>query len=161
MTEPAAALNRLDMDVASTELVLPTELVDVRSGELLPATPENAVELLTVVRDTRAKLLSLVKDCEAILLEESRRQGTKTLHLEAGTAEITGGSGIEWDIEELLKLRDVGLPEDRYNELVVATVTYKVDARVAKQLESANPAYAEIVERARSRVEKPFRVSVK
>jgi len=145
----------------STELALPEQLVDVRTGELLPATPDNAVRLLEAARDMRGRLMSLVKDCEAVLLEESRRQGTKTLHLDGATATVTGGTDLQWDMEVLLELRDAGLPEQRYNELVVATVTYKVDARVAKQLEGANAEYAAVIDRARSRVEKPWRVSLR
>lgn len=147
--------------MTSTELVLPEALVDIRTGELVPATPEKAVELLAVARDMRARILDLVKDCEAVLLEESRRQGTKTLHLPEGTAEISGGTALEWDIDELAKLLAVGLPDERYGELVVTTVSQKVDARVAKQLEAANPAYAEIIERARRQVPRPWRVSVR
>ena len=51
--------------------------------------------------------------------------------------------------------------EARWAELVVATVTYRIDARVAKQLESANEVYAGVIQRARSYADKPFRVSVK
>jgi hypothetical protein len=148
----------------STDLVVtaPTGLVDPRTGEFLEPTPANALTLLDAARDMRARLMDLVKDCELVLLEESRRQGTKTLHVDGvGTAEITGGSELSWDLETLLELRDLGLPEDRYDELVVATVTYKVDARVAKQLEGANPDYAAVIERARTRVEKPWRVRTK
>lgn len=149
--------------MTSTDLtvIVPDQLLDVRTGELVPATPSKAVELLYAARELRAKMLGLVKDCEAVLLEESRRQGTKTLHLPEGTAEISGGSALEWDLGTLMDLLEVGLPQERYDELVIATTTYKVDARVAKQLESANPAYAEVIGRARSYVEKPWRVSVK
>jgi hypothetical protein len=149
--------------VSSTDLaiIVPENLLDVRTGELVEATPGNAAELLFAARELRAKMMGLVKDCEAVLIDESRRQGTKTLHLPAGTAEITGGSALEWDLGTLIDLLELGLPEERYAELVVATTTYKVDARVAKQLEAANPAYAEVIQRARSTVEKPWRVSVK
>lgn len=147
----------------STDLavIVPENLLDVRTGELVPATPENAAELLFAAREMRAKMMSLVKDCEAVLLDESRRQGTKTLHLPQGTATISGGSELEWDLGTLLDLKELGLPDERYDELVVATTTYKVDARVANQLASANPAYAEVIDRARTTVEKPWRVSVK
>lgn len=145
----------------SVALVLPEALVDIRTGELVPATPGNAAELLMAAREYRHRILDLVKDCEAVLLEESRRQGTKTLHLAAGTATVSGGSEIQYDPEILAQLLAVGLPDERWNELYVATVTYRVDARVAKQLEAANPTYARIIERARSVVEKAWRVSVK
>lgn len=105
--------------------------------------------------------MGLVKDCESVLLDESRRQGTKTLHLTHGTAEITGGAALEWDLGTLLDLKELGLPDDRYDQLVVATTTYKVDARVAKQLEAANPEYAAVIGRARHYVEKPWRVTLK
>lgn len=143
------------------EVFVPAELLDVRTGELVQATPAKATELIVAAREMRGRLLGLVKDCEAVLLDESRKQGTKTLHYPEGKAEITGGQELIWNLDILLQLRDRGLPEDRYNELVVATVTYKVNAAVAKQLEGANPAYAEVIGMARSYEPKPFRVSVK
>ncbi len=147
--------------MTSTEIAVPTELLDVRTGEVLEPTAVNAVQVLFAAREMRARMSGLIKDAEAILLEESRRQGTKTLRFEDATATVSGGSDLEWDLDVLLELRDLGLPEERYAELVVATVSYKVNAAVAKQLEGSNPAYAEIIDQARSRVEKPFRVSVK
>lgn len=148
----------------STDLAVvsvPGELLDVRTGELLPATPENAVNLLTAARDMRGRLMDLVKDCEAVLLDESRKQGTKTLHYGSETATITGGQDLAWNLDILLELRNRGLPEARYNELVVATVTYRVNAAVAKQLEASNPAYAEVIAMARSYEPKPWRVSIR
>ena len=62
---------------------------------------------------------------------------------------------------EVLELRDLGLPEERYGELVVATVTYKVNASVAKQIAGANPEYAKVIDRARSRPDTTPRVYVK
>lgn len=146
-----------------TELavVVPDTLLDVRSGELVTATPQKAAELIVAARDMRGRLLGLVKDCEAVLLDESKRQGTKTLRFSEGTATVTGGTDLAWNLDILLQLRERGLPEERYNELVVATVTYRVDARIAKQLESANESYAEVIALARSYEPKPWRVSVK
>jgi hypothetical protein len=144
----------------SETIAVPELLLDVRSGELVEATPARAAEFIIAAREMRNRLLNVVKDCEAVLLDESRRLGTKTLHLAEGTATITGGSEIEWDVEILRRLIAVGLPDERWNELYVATVTYKVNALVAKQLEAANPAYAEIIRAARSDVPKAWRVSV-
>lgn len=147
--------------MTSTELVAPAALLDVRSGELVEATPDKAAELLVVARQLKSQINDSVKACEYVLREESQRQGTKTLHLPNATAVISGGSELAWDIDVLNELRAAGLPEDRFNELVVATVTYRVNAAVAKQLEAANDAYAEIVGRARGTVEKPWRVSIR
>src|SRR5262245_34906783 len=115
-----------------SELAVPAELVDVRTGEFLPATPENAAELLVAARELRTKLMSLVHDCEAVLLAASRERGTKTLHLPAGVATVSGGSEVVWDISTLARLIAVGLPDERYGELVATVVTYKVNAAVAK-----------------------------
>lgn len=147
-----------------TDLAIPAAppaLLDVRTGELVEATPAKAAELLIVARQFRNQILDSVKACEAVLIEESRRQGTKTLHLSTGTAAISGGQELTWDLEALGRLRATGLPEPRWDELVVATVTYKVNAAVAKQLEAANPLYAEIIASARSYTEKPWRVSIR
>lgn len=139
----------------------PDTLLDVRTGELVEATPAKAAELLVAAREMRHRILDLVKDCEAVLLAESRREGTKTLHFESGTATITGGSELQWNLDILLELRKRGLSEERYNELVTATVTYKVNAAIAKQLEASNPAYAEVVRMARSYAQKPQRVNIR
>lgn len=146
---------------AGAELSVPETLVDIRSGEVLPATPDNAVEMLAVVRETRSRLMLLVKDCEAVLLRESARRGTKTMHFPDGTATITGGQEVEYDQETLAELLTLGLPEDRWNELVTAKVEYKVNAAVAKQLEASNEEYAHVVRRARTIVPKPWRVSLR
>ena len=98
-----------------------------------------------------------------MLVDEAVRQGTKTLELPAGKAVLTGGpeSELQWDIEILEQLRELGLPEPRFDELVKTEVTYKVDARVAKQLEAANAQYAGVIMVARSRADKPWRVSIR
>lgn len=147
----------------TTELALPEQLLDVRTGELLAATPHNAVVLLAAAREMRQRILSLVKDCEAVILDESRRQGTKTLHIK-GTqyaATVSGGTDYDWNFSALVELLDLGLPRERYHELVVETRSYKVDARVAKQLAAANPEYGRVIEAACTMVEKPWRVSVR
>ena len=99
----------------------------------------------------------------AVLVEESRRLGTKTLHLAQGTAIVSGGpaSELAWDVGELVRLLALGLPAGRYEELVETIVTYKVNAAAAKQLEAANPEYANVISKARSRVDKSWRVSVR
>lgn len=147
-----------------SELVvqMPTELLNPATGEVLPATPENAAVVLARVRDMRYRLLDAVKACEAVLIEESRRQGTKTLTISGLTASISGGSTVTWDVELLEKgLRAVGCPEERIADLVTETIEYKVNNTVARQLAAANPIYAEAIEAAKTRAESPVRVYVK
>lgn len=147
--------------MTSTELVVPAQLVDIRTGELVEATPAKAAELLVVVREMRDRMMGLVRDCEAVLLEESARQGTKTLHFGRATATVTAGQELQWDLSVLPRLLVLGLPDERYNELVKTTISYKVNARVANQLEGANEEYAKVIGEARSYVETPQRVYVK
>lgn len=136
-------------------------LVHPATGEVLEATPENAALLLKRLREFRSALNDAVRACEGVLVEHSAVAGTKTLHLGQVTAKITGGPEVLWDVEELRAgLRDAGLPEDRLGELVRETVEYKVNASVARQIASANPEYARVVEAAKQTVEKPWRVSV-
>ncbi len=146
--------------MTGTDLVAPAALLDVRTGELLEATPENAAELLVAARQFRSQITDSIKACEWVLREESQRRGSKTLHLPAGTMVVSGGQELAWDIEVLDELRAAGLPEDRFNELVVATVSYRVNAAVAKQLAGANPEYARVIEAAKSYTPKPWRISV-
>jgi hypothetical protein len=84
------------------------------------------------------------------------------LHIGGGwRAEVTMGNRIEWDMEVLERLRDAGLPEERWDALVRPQVEYKVSARVADQIAKANPEYAVIVARARTDVEATPRVSIR
>jgi hypothetical protein len=48
-------------------------------------------------------------------------------------------------------LEQAGVPAERMAALVTTEITYKVDARVARQLEAANPAYAQVIRAARGR----------
>lgn len=140
----------------------PVEIAVPWTGEIVPlADAPKVAHALEGLRDYKAKLDEARAVLEAALVEESKRLGTKTLHLGSIDAEVYGGAELLWDMEELEKLREAGLPEERFTDLVRPVVTYKVDARVAKQLESANERYAEIIERARSYVERPPRVRTK
>ena len=122
--------------------------------------PSEVAKALAAVRQAKATLDDARRGLENVLLEESRRQGTKTLHLDGSTAKISGGPQLQWDIEELQKLEELGVPEERMKALITTEVSYKVNASVAKQLEGANPEYAKVVSAARKRIEKAYRVEV-
>lgn len=124
--------------------------------------PRQVAQALSAVRDAKRKLDSVRAELEAILADEAARQGIKTFHYGDVDVVITGGPTVEWNIEKLQELLDVGLPQERMDALIKTTVTYSVNASVAKQIAaSGNEAYAEIVEASKSIVEKPWRVSVK
>lgn len=130
------------------------ELVDLSNAAAVAKAAHQVKTLETQLRDAR-------RDLEWALIEESKRQGTKTLHLGGYTAKIEGGDELQWDLEILAELIDAGLPQERYDDLVTEHVQYKVSSTVARQLEGASEVYAEIVGRARSRFPKQPRVNVK
>lgn len=141
---------------------VPEELVDVATGERLPASVDNALRVLVVARDMKNRLGGVIRDAEAFLAHLSLVQGTKTFHVETGTVELKGGTSTEYDALELIdELRAVGCPEDRITAAVTTEISYKVNRTVLRQLASANPEYAAAAERASRKVETPLRASVK
>ena len=140
----------------------PREILNFVTGELIPVGDlprlAQAIETLRqhdlAVRSLRAALTDAV-------IAESRRQGTRTLVAGGLVVTLSPDYETEWDVEELEKLRDAGLPEERYQQLVKTEITYKVDGRVARQLESASEEYAAIIARARRREPKRQYASVK
>lgn len=123
--------------------------------------PVQVAQALVDVRDYKRRVDEIRPILENILREESQRIGTKTIHLEGLTASIGSDNDLTWDMTVIATLIDAGLPIDRYAELVEETVSYKVNGNVARQIAGSNPAYAEIIEAAKIRVEKVPYVSVK
>ena len=150
------------MSATGHDLAVPDDLLNPFTGELVPATDiARVAATLDDLRDLRQKLNDTVALFTEAVIAESRRVGTRTLTAGAVKLELSADSTIEWDIEELLKLRDLGLPEDRYNQLVQQTVSFKVNGSVAKQLEGASEEYAAIIANARVRVPKRQYVTIK
>jgi maltooligosyltrehalose synthase len=148
-----------------TELAVPTSgslLLNVATGELLPATVENAATVLEVAREIEANLRAVKAAATAWLVEEAMRQGTKTFHVGQKKIELTGGNVVEYDADDLVEaLRAAGCPEARIAEAVEETVSYKVNRSVLRQLVGANPAYKAAAESTQHVVNKPIRASVK
>jgi hypothetical protein len=144
------------------EIAEQRHLVDVLSGEALPATTENAHRVLTVGRDLKRRIDDEIGAATDFLLEQSRREGTKTFHTAAGDVSLSGGPTVEYDahtLEELL--REAGCPEDRIRAVVKEEITYKVDRAVLRQLVAANPDYAAAADLAKRDIEKPWRATAK
>lgn len=137
-------------------------LLDVRTGELLEPTVDNAARVIHSARALKNQATEIVNEATAYLVEESTRQGTKTLHGEDETVTLTGGLSVDYDAVELIEgLTEVGCPSNRIDQAVVQVVTYKVDRSVLRQLSAANPDYRTAIELAEVQVEKPHRASVK
>jgi len=137
-------------------------LVDVSTGEALPATTENAHRVLTAARELKRRIDDEVSAATAFLFEQSRIQGTKTFHTDAGDVVLTGGPTFEYDPLALAELlREAGCPEERIDEVVKAEITYKVDQRVLRQLTAANEDYGAAADLAKREIVKPWRASAK
>lgn len=140
----------------------PRELLNVETGEVLPATTENAAAVLVAAREMKNRLGGVIRDAEAFLADESRRLGTKTFHTGGGKVSLSGGMTTSYDPEVLGEaLRAAGCPEERISEAIVEEVTYKVNQTVLRQLASANPAYRAAAEKAKIESVTPIRASVK
>ncbi len=132
------------------------------SGEVVSfEDPPACLKLLVEIRELEGQLRDLKDSLTDALKYEFSRQGTKTLELNGIKATLGADTEVVWDVGVLYELRDHGLPEERMNDLITEEIQYKVNASVAKQLAAANPTYAEVVERAQSRVPKKAYVGVK
>lgn len=141
--------------MASTDLVFPL------TGELIAlGDPPQCAKALFEIAELEIQLREMKRALREVMLEESIRVGSKTLHFAGITAKISSPADIQWDYDILLELLDAGLPGDRFEALVMTEITYKVDGSIARELSGANPAYAEIIERAKTRVPRSTSVSV-
>jgi hypothetical protein len=138
-----------------------TGLINVETGELLPATVENAAAVLIAARNVKQHVNDVVAETTAYLVAEAERQGTRTLHGDQETVVVAGGPGTEVDAHDLAELlREAGCPEQRIEAAITTEISYKVNRSVLRQL-VVNPDYAAAVELATRPVQKPWRASVK
>ncbi len=146
-----------------TDLVpVSDDLLNVETGELLPATVDNAAAVILAARTMRSRLHDVVAQATAWLAEESARQGTKTLAAGSSSVVLSGGMTDEYDALELMNyLRNAGCPEQRVDDAVTTIIDYKVNRSVLRQLAAANPEYADAIEQAKRTVEKPMRATIK
>jgi hypothetical protein len=145
-------------EIAAVE---PDEVVIPFTGELVRRDdPKACATALDDIRKMETALKELKGWLTRAVVAESARQGKKTLALDDLTVVVQGGYGLEWDVSELLRLLDLGLPEERFNALVTEEITYRVSAAEAKRIAAANPEYAAVIERARSEVPKNHWIKV-
>jgi hypothetical protein len=138
-----------------------TEVIDPFTGSLVDVSdPQVAAEFLDALRGSKETITKLVHAVEEMLATEFERQGTRTINAGGWELEQRESVSFEWDEQELQKLLDAGLPEERYMEFINQTVSIRPKQNIAKQLET-NPAYAVIIEQARTRIVKGVRVDVR
>jgi hypothetical protein len=144
-----------------SELDLPVEILNPVSGELVPAADLDRVTgALIELRDLRRRVSDAVAAFTDAVVAESQRQGTRTLTAGGVQVKVSAPDEIDWDLDVLDELRSLGLPDARFDELLVATVTYRVNGSVARQLAGASKEYAAVIERAKRRVPKRQYVTV-
>jgi hypothetical protein len=149
------------VDGSSTELEPRPELLNPVSGELVPVADLPAVaKALREIRELRDQLNGAVAAFSEAVIAASRAQGTRTLHAGGVELKVSADSAVEWDITMLARLPELGLPEERYNELVTEIVSYKVNNSVARQLAGANPSYKQVIEAAKGRIPTKQYVSI-
>ncbi len=135
---------------------------DIVTGEVLPATPENAHHVLRQIAESEQRLRDLKAAITDWARDESERLGTKTFNVTGGSVVLTGGPTAVIEGQELAQLlREAGCPEERIAEVVTEEITYKVNRRVLNQLTGANADYKAAAELVTTEVEKPWRASAK
>lgn len=141
---------------ASSMAIIPT------TGEIVPLDdPEKCARALVEIRELERKLRELKRVLGESIVEYSRQQGSKTVRFEGVTAQVGSFTKTEWDYEILSELVDAGLSEDRFNELVLMEVSYKINGSVANSISRSNENYAEIIRRAKKEIPRDATVTVK
>lgn len=129
------------------------ELVVPESGEIVfLEDPLACARVLYEIADLEQRIKDLKGALRETLFKESEIQGTKTLHLGGLDAVISTPSVTAWDYKILRELLKAGLPKERFAELVQKEVSYKVNGSVARQIKGASEVYAEIIERAQTKI---------
>jgi hypothetical protein len=145
-----------------SEMAPRSELLDVLTGEVLPATPENAHAILAHIADMEQTIRTAKAAITDYVIEESVRQGTKTFDIHGSKLVLEGGPTDVVEGHDLaMLLREAGCPEQRIKDVVTEEVTYKVNRRVLAQLIAANPDYRTAAELTTTTVERPWRVRAK
>jgi len=126
-------------------------VVNPATGELMSLDdPRSCLFALRELRDLEDRIKTVKRILSGAVAEEAARQGTKTLHLPGISATVATKKEIQWDLDQLTKLVDLGLPAERFAALVKTEVTYKVSAAEADRIAKANPDYRVVIERART-----------
>jgi len=152
-----------DLQATANLLATTTRFTVALTGQVVDLSdPADVARTWTDIREAERQLAEIKGLLRDVLRLEASRQGTKTLHVdEETTVTVKGGPKREWDYECLAAtLRSAGLPEPRLADLIVETVSYRVDGRVANQLRAANPEYGAALDACSSEIPGRWDVSI-
>jgi hypothetical protein len=145
-----------------SELAERQELLDVLTGEVLPASPENAHAILQRIEEQEARLRVAKAAITAYVEDESKKEGTKTFNVPGGKLVLEGGPTTVVEGNELAQLlRDAGMSDERIAEIVSEEVTYKVNRAKLNQATAANDDYKAAADLCTSTVMKPWRAKAR
>lgn len=138
--------------MTSTEMMIPTgEVLDVSK---MP----DAATALDALREMKHQINEQIHFIEQVVGEEMARTGSQTINVGRVALVRKVTKDYDWDLEELAKLEDLGLPRERLEQLIVPVYDTKVKLNVAREIAAASPAYKQVIEDAR--VVKGERISV-
>jgi hypothetical protein len=120
-------------------------IVIPETGEAIdPDDPEALIRAYRELRDRQKDLRDTMGVIRDNLAEIASRNGSRTLKCEAGVVEVSVKNEYKWHLERLEKLKGMGLPDERFYEMV--KFEPRVKARVAFQIAKSNPEYAATIE---------------
>lgn len=146
-----------------SETEIGTELVLAHSGVVVSLDDQAQVaSALREVQEIQKKLADAVRVLKSAISYHASQAGTKTLHIDGvGKVEIKNDTETVWDMEALEKrLRRAGASDELIGEIIVTTISQRVDAKRANQAASANAKYARAIELSRRRVPTTPTVSI-
>lgn len=139
-----------------------TEMVVVGIGEVVSLDQPREVALaIDAIRDLEYELRAAKQELTRALVYASQQEGSKTLRYEGVEVVVKGGKAKHYDAASLYTdLLDAGMSTERAGEIVVHTVTQKVDAAQAKRAAGANEAYAAVIAKHTTEIDVPHTVSI-
>lgn len=119
-----------------------------------------AADYLDTLRRWKIALDQATRDTQDAILDQMSVLGQGTVRVGRAQLRRVPKVDYEYDHEELLKLLDMGLPEQRFQEVVRDVVDRKVSRTALKQVAASNPEYAKVIERATTKIDRPASVEV-
>lgn len=138
------------------------DLIMPLTGEIVMLDePEMVARALAEVDEIMRAFSDAKRILSRTLADLSVERGERTVTLPGASFVREGGPMRDYRPDEIERgLRDAGMPEDRIREIVMTTISKKVNAREAAKAARSNDRYREIIEAGTIDVERPYRIRV-